>query len=480
MSVATVYVELPPEGAASWREPVSTATALPATASLGDARVAQDTSIIYVWTGSAWQAAGGGGGGGITSINADTTAAQLIVAATTGTDVTVTTAAGTTTIAIPSASATARGVVTTGAQTIAGAKTFSSTIVGSASLNVLKAGDTMTGPLIFPIGSTPEIVGLPTAGANAVGGDLTVAAGNGTGTGGSGAINLQTAPAAASSSTANTLSTRALINKFGMSVGGSVPSTSLSAARTFVVKGSSGSTITEIAIEAENNTASFGMQYYTTGGVFQLVNAGVQFFSAHVSTTNMTFGYNASGNRFPFTMAAGSSSTNPGAMVSGGSSVLPPSFTTLNSNSTAGNYGEFANAGSSGKLNGYMAFYNDVQTSSSEDSHWALATAAAGSLTEKLTVSKLGQVAIQAAGVGLSIKEGSNCKQGASVLVGGTVTVSTTAVTASSRIQLTGNVDGGTPGWVRVSARNAGSDFTITSSSGSDTSTVAWFITEPS
>jgi hypothetical protein len=37
----------------------------------------------------------------------------------------------------------------------------------------------------------------------------------------------------------------------------------------------------------------------------------------------------------------------------------------------------------------------------------------------------------------------------------------------------------GTPGWLRVSARVAGTSFTITSSSGTDTSTVAWLIAEP-
>lgn len=75
----------------------------------------------------AFQSGGGSsGGGGISSINADTTAAQLITSDSAGNDVAVATAAGTTTISIPTASATARGVVSTGAQTLAGQKTFSS------------------------------------------------------------------------------------------------------------------------------------------------------------------------------------------------------------------------------------------------------------------------------------------------------------------------------------------------------------------
>lgn len=95
------------------------------------------------------------------------------------------------------------------------------------------------------------------------------------------------------------------------------------------------------------------------------------------------------------------------------------------------------------------------------------------------TILPNGSLKLSTAGEGLYVKEGSNAKQGASVLVGGTVTVSNTSVTANSRILLTSNVDGGTPGFLRVSARTVGADFTITSSSGTDTSTVAWQIFEP-
>jgi hypothetical protein len=70
-------------------------------------------------------------------------------------------------------------------------------------------------------------------------------------------------------------------------------------------------------------------------------------------------------------------------------------------------------------------------------------------------------------------------EHGTAVLVGGTVTVADTTITANSRIILTSQVGGGTPGWLRVSARSAGVSFTITSSSGTDTSTVGYVIIEP-
>ena len=88
-------------------------------------------------------------------------------------------------------------------------------------------------------------------------------------------------------------------------------------------------------------------------------------------------------------------------------------------------------------------------------------------------------VTLSTAGSGVLVKEGSNATMGTAVLVGGTVVVSTTKVTANSRIFLTVQTSGGTVGSEYISARTAATSFTITSTSGSDTSTVAWFIVEP-
>ena len=70
-------------------------------------------------------------------------------------------------------------------------------------------------------------------------------------------------------------------------------------------------------------------------------------------------------------------------------------------------------------------------------------------------------------------------RQGTARLVAGSVVVSTTFVRADSLILLTSQADGGTVGSLRVSARTAGTSFTITSSSGSDTSLVGWQIINP-
>ena len=91
-----------------------------------------------------------------------------------------------------------------------------------------------------------------------------------------------------------------------------------------------------------------------------------------------------------------------------------------------------------------------------------------------------GDVAINTAGAGLRVKEGSNAKMGLVALAAGTATVFTSAVTSNSRIFLTQQNGNGTPGALYISARTAGTSFSITSTAGADVSDVAWMIVEPS
>lgn len=92
-----------------------------------------------------------------------------------------------------------------------------------------------------------------------------------------------------------------------------------------------------------------------------------------------------------------------------------------------------------------------------------------------------GDLVCDTAGGGLTIKEGDNARLGVATLVAGAATVATTEVSANSRIQLTvqslGTVSA--PQAVGVTARTPGTSFTITSADGTDTSVVAWEITEP-
>ncbi len=85
-------------------------------------------------------------------------------------------------------------------------------------------------------------------------------------------------------------------------------------------------------------------------------------------------------------------------------------------------------------------------------------------------------------GKGLRLAEGTNAKAGVATLVTGTKVVSTTAVTATSRIHLTCQSLGTVvaPSALCVSARTAGTSFTILASQATDTSVIYWSIIEPS
>lgn len=79
----------------------------------------------------------------------------------------------------------------------------------------------------------------------------------------------------------------------------------------------------------------------------------------------------------------------------------------------------------------------------------------------------------------LKVVESTNGSMGVATLVNGTVTVANTRVTANSRIFLSVQTPGGTPGAaLRVSARTPGTSFAISTAAG-DTSVVAWLIVEP-
>ena len=73
-----------------------------------------------------WSAVGGGGGSGLTNLNGLTAGTQSFAVGTSGTDFAISSATSTHTFNLPDAGASARGVVTTGSQTFAGAKTVTS------------------------------------------------------------------------------------------------------------------------------------------------------------------------------------------------------------------------------------------------------------------------------------------------------------------------------------------------------------------
>jgi hypothetical protein len=102
-----------------------------------------------------------------------------------------------------------------------------------------------------------------------------------------------------------------------------------------------------------------------------------------------------------------------------------------------------------------------------------LITATAGILSNS-------DIKLNTVGNGYYVKEGTNATMGVVTLVLGVATVNTTKVTANSRIFLT--TQGGTLTNIAnhyISARIAGTSFTITSMNLLDTSDVGWIIIEP-
>jgi hypothetical protein len=97
------------------------------------------------------------------------------------------------------------------------------------------------------------------------------------------------------------------------------------------------------------------------------------------------------------------------------------------------------------------------------------------------TVDITGDIQLNTAGNGIYIKQGTNATFGLATLVGGTVVINTTKITANSVVVLTGQ--GGdiiNLGSYSITARTAGTSFTISSSNVLDVNTVGWLIIEPS
>jgi hypothetical protein len=107
-----------------------------------------------------------------------------------------------------------------------------------------------------------------------------------------------------------------------------------------------------------------------------------------------------------------------------------------------------------------------------DDTVFGVKGGAAGALGQQFGITHAGKLVFNNDG-------GADEVAGRAVLVGGTVTVSTTAVESNSLIQLTRCVTGGTVGHLSVGTVTADTSFVINSSSGTDTSTICWWVSQP-
>lgn len=118
------------------------------------------------------------------------------------------------------------------------------------------------------------------------------------------------------------------------------------------------------------------------------------------------------------------------------------------------------------------------QTGSSTTNNFVGATGFGSTTTPTDKLEVTGNIALLTAGNKMKIATGSNASVGTATLSSGTITVNTTAVTASSLIFVSYDTPSGTTGQLSAPSGSivAGTSFVINSTSGSDASTVYWWI----
>ena len=201
-------------------------------------------------------------------------------------------------------------------------------------------------------------------------------------------------------------------------------------------------------------------------------NARILYSASGVVTTTSGFDFSASNGLQTTGSAAGTAVTNMAGM-----SIVNSSATT---NNFAGiNFIDTIAGGASGSWGVRMT----NRTSHYGDAVFALRSAAG--YLERFSIVPEGtatfttvDLALATAGKTLKIKTGSNACAGSGTLVGGTLAVSTTCAATGDMIFVTVAAPGGTQGNLSHTISN-GVSFTVTSTSGTETSTFNWLIVKP-
>jgi hypothetical protein len=271
-------------------------------------------------------------------------------------------------------------------------------------------------------------------------GTLTLAGSQGTGTGAGGDVLIATAPASGTGSTTNAHVERMRVFADGV-IG--INTSNVTVNTSLRIDGGSG---------AFTSTALAGLQLNT----YSSINGSVLYFDRQrgtvASPTNIQSGDNL--GFFAFRGYGGGLSAAAGSIEC-----------TASENWSGTAWGN------------YLSFSTTANTTTTR--------------TERLRITdagdvkvQSGQLSVETAGKGLSIKEGANAKMGITGTFPtgspNTVTVSTTAVTANSRIFLTAQSDpAGVNAAMTIASVTAGTSFDIRASNTAFNGTVAWMIVEP-
>jgi hypothetical protein len=222
--------------------------------------------------------------------------------------------------------------------------------------------------------------------------------------------------------------------------------------------GTGGKTLTTsgIAVDGSNNISGIGT---LASGAHVITSSSLSALAVGQSgVTNPVLKIDAS-----------TASQNDGVSITGGSSSAGSTIQAISPSSNSA-------LGVRSKGNGgvYLATPNGstagIDLRPGDSSHLSVNTT---------TITATGNFVLATAGNEFKIKEGTNAAMGRATLVAGSATVSNTLVTANSHIFLSNDEPSGSIGALSVSARTAGTSFTITSTNAGDTSGISWLIVEP-
>lgn len=269
---------------------------------------------------------------------------------------------------------------------------------------------------------------------------------------------------------------------FGVLAQSSSPSTPASGVRVYA----NASNVFSVVSSVTSNPWSISGASITSSRTYKLPDEGGYYFMLNDTGVTNSIPYYATANRLN---ASTDYYLSSNTVYAGNSSSGTTGFATFSpSGYTAGmkfNTGTY----SSNSLRWSMFKSNDVESGSNAGSDFQLRgyDDSGTLLGTYLTISRangdtsiVGNFLLTTAAKQLKVKGGSATDFiGTAVLVGGTVTVANTNISTTDRILYVRSTTGGTPGHLSYTITNATS-FTINSSSGTDTSTVAYFIVRQS
>ncbi len=279
------------------------------------------------------------------------------------------------------ADATNPGVITTVAQSIAGAKTFTSNIIGNLTGNASGSSGTFTGNLTGDVTSTGMSTTVAFVGASS-------------------AANVHSAEllanAATSANTANAIVKRGASGEFsagvitGTTVNSGTPTLQTGGGLNIQTKGDG--VYQGININSLSNTASMGLVQRDNGDFF-MYNGGVVF-----QAQGALRGTGPIGALTEWDVNGSNVTTNILTPLTG--SWARSSVT--NSDNTVNNYSASIFANSSGQTTSALVGVHEVHTAGVGSGHLSIITANAGTSTERLRVAKDGILTASAYGAGIA------------------------------------------------------------------------------